>query len=193
VLWAAGVAASPLGQSLGVPLDRAGRVYVQPELNLKEHPEVYVIGDLASLNGADGKPLPGVAPVAQQQAAHAAKNIVRAIKKQPLRPFKYFDWGNLATIGRAAAIADFGRLHLWGYLGWLFWLFVHIMKLVGFRNRVLVFIQWASAYFTYQRSVRLITGNTDYEGLLALAKSPNERLKGPEGDLTNQGPKNSRA
>ncbi len=144
VLWAAGVAASPLGQSLGVPLDRAGRVYVRPELNLEEHPEVYVIGDLASLNGADGKPLPGVAPVAQQQAAHAAKNIVRAIARQPLRPFKYFNWGNLATIGRATAIADFGRMHLSGYLGWLFWLFVHIMKLVGFRNRVLVFIQWAS-------------------------------------------------
>jgi NADH dehydrogenase len=150
VLWAAGVAASPLGQSLGVPLDRAGRVYV--------HPEVYVIGDLATLNGADGKPLPGVAPVAQQQAAQAAKNIARAIDKQPLRAFEYFDWGNLATVGRATAIADLGRMHLSGYLGWLFWLFVHIMKLVGFRNRVLVFIQWASSYFTYQRSVRLITG-----------------------------------
>jgi len=166
VLWAAGVAASPLGQSLGVPLDRAGRVFVQPQLNLKEHPEVYVVGDLATLNGVDGKPLPGVAPVAQQQAAHAAKNILRAIDKQPLRPFAYFDWGNLATVGRATAIADLGRMHLSGYVGWLFWLFVHIMKLVGFRNRVLVFIQWASSYFTYQRSVRLITGPYD-EGIFA--------------------------
>ena len=174
VLWAAGVAASPLGQSLGVPLDRAGRVYVAPELNLRDHPEVYVIGDLASLDGEDGKPLPGVAPVAQQQAAHAAKNIVRAVQKQPLKPFAYFNWGNLATIGRAKAIADFGRIHLSGYLGWLFWLFVHIMKLVGFRNRVLVFIQWASAYFTYQRSVRLITGPYE-EGLASIGEGPREK------------------
>ncbi len=184
VLWAAGVAASPLGQSLGVPLDRAGRVYVQPELNLKEHPEVYVIGDLATLNGADGKPLPGVAPAAQQQAVQAAKNIVRAIDKQPLRAFEYFDWGNLATIGRATAIADLGRMHLSGYLGWLFWLFVHIMKLVGFRNRVLVFVQWASSYFTYQRSVRLITG--PYQERTVEKEegqgATQARARGPEGE-----------
>jgi NADH dehydrogenase len=158
VLWAAGVAASPLGQSLGVTLDRAGRVPIQPDLTLPGHPEVFVIGDLATLAGSDGKPLPGVAPVAQQQAAHAAKNIRRTIANKPLLPFHYFDWGNLATIGRAAAIADFGRVHLSGLIGWIVWLFVHIMKLVGFRNRVLVLIQWAAAYFTYQRSVRLITG-----------------------------------
>lgn len=158
VIWAAGVAASPLGQSFGVPLDRAGRVHVRPDLTVPGHPEVFVIGDLATLEGEDGKPLPGVAPVAQQQAAHAAKNIVREIEGQPLRPFKYFDFGNLATIGRASAIADFGRVHLSGLTGWLLWLFIHIMKLVGFRNRVLVLIQWAASYFTYQRSVRLITG-----------------------------------
>ncbi len=158
IVWAAGVAASPLGQSLGVPLDRMGRVPVQPDLSIPGHPEVFVIGDLAVLNGADGKPLPGVAPVAQQQAAHAARTIVRTIEGQPRRPFKYRNYGNLATIGRAAAIADFGRVHVSGLIGWLMWLFIHIMKLIGFRNRVLVLIQWAAAYFTYQRSVRLITG-----------------------------------
>ncbi|HXE79178.1 MAG TPA: NAD(P)/FAD-dependent oxidoreductase [Vicinamibacterales bacterium] len=159
VIWAAGVAASPLAQSLGVPLDRAGRVPVTPELTLPGHPEVFVIGDLATLAGPDGKPLPGVAPVAQQQAVHAARNIRRLIDGKPLRPFRYRNYGSLATIGRASAIADFGWIHLSGYLGWLVWLFVHIIKLIGFRNRLLVLIQWAGAYLTYQRSVRLITGS----------------------------------
>jgi NADH dehydrogenase len=158
IIWAAGVAASPLGQSLGVPLNRTGQVPVQPDLSLAGHPEIFVIGDLAILNGPDGKPLPGVAPVAQQQAAHAARNIVRTIEGQPRRPFKYRNYGNLATIGRAAAIADFGWAHFSGLVGWLMWLFIHIMKLIGFRNRILVLVQWAGAYFTYQRSVRLITG-----------------------------------
>jgi NADH dehydrogenase len=161
VIWAAGVAASPLARSLGVALDRAGRVPVTPELTLPGHPEVYVIGDLATLSGADGRPLPGVAPVAQQQAAHAARNIVRHIQRQPLRPFRYRNYGNMATIGRGSAIADFGRVHLSGFIGWLVWLFIHIMKLVGFRNRVLVLVQWAAAYLTYQRSVRLITGDRE--------------------------------
>jgi len=158
VIWAAGVAASPLARSLGVELDRAGRVPVTPELTVPNRGEVFVIGDLATLAGRDGKPLPGVAPVAQQQAKHAARNIQRLIERQPLRPFRYRNYGSLATIGRASAIADFGRVHLSGYLGWLVWLFIHIMKLVGFRNRVLVLVQWAGAYLTYQRSVRLITG-----------------------------------
>jgi NADH:ubiquinone reductase (H+-translocating) len=158
VIWAAGVAASPLARSLGVPLDRVGRVPVEPELHLAGHPELYVIGDLALFNGTDGQPLPGVAPVAQQQARHAAKNIVRRIKGQPLQPFVYRDPGTLATIGRAAAIANLGRVHLSGVIGWLVWLFVHIMNLVGFRNRLMVLIQWAGAYISYQRNVRLITG-----------------------------------
>jgi NADH:ubiquinone reductase (H+-translocating) len=158
VIWAAGVAASPLARSLGVPLDRAGRVPVTPELTLPAHPEVFVIGDLALLSGADGRPLPGVAPVAQQEAAHAARNIVRQIEHQPPRPFRYRNYGNMATIGRGSAIADFGRLRVSGFVAWLLWLFIHIMKLVGFRNRVLVLVQWAAAYLTYQRSVRLITG-----------------------------------
>ena len=158
VIWAAGVAASPVAQSLGVPLDHVGRVPIEPELHLAGYPELYVIGDLAVLNGTDGQPLPGVAPVAQQQARHAARNIVRSIKREPLQPFSYHDPGTMATIGRAAAIVKIGRVHLSGLIGWLVWLFVHIMNLVGFRNRVMVLIQWAGAYLSFQRSVRLITG-----------------------------------
>jgi NADH dehydrogenase len=158
VIWAAGVAASPLGRSLGVPVDRVGRVPVEPALHIAGHPELYVIGDLAAFKDPDGQPLPGVAPVAQQQARHAAKNIVRTLEGKPLEPFAYHDPGIMATIGRAAAIAKLGRIHLSGLVGWLVWLFVHIMNLVGFRNRVMVLIQWAGAYVSYQRSVRLITG-----------------------------------
>jgi NADH dehydrogenase len=159
VLWAAGIAASPLGLTLGVPLDRAGRVLVNPDLTIPGHPNVFVIGDLASLNGPDGKPYPGVAQVAMQMGAHAADSIVRATEGQPLRVFRYKNLGNMATIGRASAIGDLPVAQLKGYIGWLAWLFVHIMNLVGFRNRVLVMIQWAWAYLTYQRSVRLITGD----------------------------------
>ncbi|HET7220819.1 MAG TPA: NAD(P)/FAD-dependent oxidoreductase [Vicinamibacterales bacterium] len=158
VIWAAGVAASPLGASLGVPLDRAGRVLVQPDLTIPGHPDVFVIGDLASLKGEDGKPLPGVAQVAIQMGRHAAMNVQRGIEKQPYRPFRYHDLGNMATIGRASAVADFGWLRLHGYLGWLAWLFVHILNLIGFRNRLVVMVQWAWSYFSYQRAIRLITG-----------------------------------
>jgi NADH dehydrogenase len=157
VLWAAGVAASPLGATLGVPLDRAGRVLINPDLTIPGHPDVFVIGDLASLNGPDGKPYPGVAQVAIQMGVHAADNIVRAIEGQPLRAFRYRNLGNMATIGRASAIGDLPGVQLKGYIGWLAWLFVHIMNLVGFRNRLVVMIQWAWAYVTYQRAVRLIT------------------------------------
>lgn len=158
VLWAAGVAASGLGRTIGAPVDRAGRVIVQPDLTIPGHSDIYVIGDLALFtHTVDGKPLPGVAQVAIQQGAHAAKNIGRSLAGQPREPFVYFDWGNLATIGRAAAVADFGRLKFTGYLAWVLWLFIHIMKLTGFRNRLVVFIQWAVAYFTHQRSIRLIT------------------------------------
>ena len=158
ILWAAGVAASPLGATLGAPLDRAGRVLVQPDLTIPGHPEVFVIGDLALLAGADGKPLPGVAQVAIQMGRHAARNILRALEHQPYRAFAYKNLGNMATIGRASAIADFGRVRLRGWFAWLAWLFVHIMNLVGFRNRVVVLVQWAWAYFSYQRAIRLITG-----------------------------------
>jgi NADH dehydrogenase len=159
VLWAAGIAASPLGATLGVPLDRAGRVLVNPDLTIPGYPNVFVIGDLASLNGPDGKPYPGVAQVAMQMGAHAAHNIVRATEGQPLRPFRYRNLGNMATIGRKSAIGDLPVVQLKGLIGWLAWLFVHIMNLVGFRNRLVVIIQWAWAYFTYQRAVRLITSN----------------------------------
>jgi NADH dehydrogenase len=158
VLWAAGVAASPLGASLGVPLDRAGRVFVNPDLSLPGHPEIFVIGDLASLKGPDGQPYPGVAQVAIQMGARAVHNILRTIEGQPMRPFVYRNLGNMATIGRASAVADFGWLRLSGYIAWVAWLFVHIFNLIGFRNRILVMVEWAWAYATYQRSVRLITG-----------------------------------
>lgn len=159
VIWAAGVAASPLGATLGVPLDRAGRVLINPDLTIPGYPNVFVIGDLASLPGEDGKPLPGVAQVAIQMGKHATRNIMRSIEKQPMRPFHYVDLGSMATIGRAAAVADFGWLRLHGYIGWLGWLFVHILNLIGFRNRLVVLVQWAWSYFTYQRAIRLITGD----------------------------------
>jgi NADH dehydrogenase len=164
VIWAAGVAASPLGRSLGVPTDRVGRVPVEADLTVSGHPDVYLIGDLAVFtHTADGKPLPGVAQVAIQQGVHAARNAARTFRGDRRTPFTYFDWGNLATIGRASAVADFGRLKFTGYVAWVLWLFIHIMKLTGFRNRVLVFVQWAFAYFTHQRSVRLITNERQQE------------------------------
>ena len=159
VLWAAGVAASPLGATLGVPVDRAGRVLVNPDLTIPGYANVFVIGDLASLKGPDGAPYPGVAQVAMQMGVHAADGIIRETEGQPLRPFHYTNLGNMATIGRASAIADLPAGQLKGLLGWLAWLFVHIFNLIGFRNRILVMVQWAWAYMTYQRSVRLITGD----------------------------------
>jgi NADH dehydrogenase len=158
VLWAAGVAASPLARSLGVPLDRAGRVKVEADLTIPDHPEVFVIGDLASLE-QDGQLVPGLAAAAVQEGPHAARNIVRAIGGQPLEPFRYVDKGILATIGRAAAVASFGRVKLSGLVAWLVWLFVHIFLLIGFRNRFLVMFSWAWTYFTYDRGARLITGD----------------------------------
>jgi NADH dehydrogenase len=158
ILWAAGVAASPLGATLGAPTDRVGRVLVQPDLTVPGYPNVFVIGDLASLAGADGRQLPGVAQVAIQMGHHAVRNIERALEHQPYRPFVYRNLGNMATIGRASAVADFGRFRLTGWFAWLAWLVVHIMNLIGFRNRVVVLVQWAWAYFSYQRAVRLITG-----------------------------------
>jgi NADH dehydrogenase len=170
ILWAAGVAASPLGKKLGSPLDRAGRVIVSGDLSIPGHPEVFVIGDLASLKDSKGSMLPGVAPVAMQEGAAAARNIERDLKKQPRQEFKYLDKGSLATIGRAAAVAQFGKLHISGYLAWLAWLFVHIFFLIGFRNRLIVMIQWASSYFTYERGVRLITGDQTLPGWTELLK-----------------------
>jgi NADH dehydrogenase len=164
ILWAAGVAASPLGRKLGVPVDRAGRVLVQPDLSIPQHPEVFVIGDLAALKDKSGKLLPGVAPVAIQQGDWVAETISRDLEKQPRRDFHYHDKGSLATIGRAAAIAQFGKFEISGYFAWLAWLFVHIFFLIGFRNRLIVMFQWAWSYLTYERGARLITGSNELPG-----------------------------
>jgi NADH dehydrogenase len=158
VLWAAGVAASPLARSLGAPLDRSGRVRVRPDLTVPDQSRIYVIGDLAALE-QDGKPIPGVAPAAIQQGKHAAQNILRELRGEARRPFRYRDKGSLATIGRAAAVADLGRLRLSGLIAWLAWLVVHIFFLIGFRNRYLVLFEWAWSYITSERGARLITGN----------------------------------
>ena len=157
VLWAAGVAASPLAKALNVPLDRAGRVVVEPDLTIPGHANVYVIGDLASI-ASNGKPVPGVAPAAMQMGPFAAKNILLAIAGKPRKPFVYADKGMLATIGRGAAVVHIGGWKTSGYIAWLLWLFIHVFFLIGFRNRLLVMIQWAWSYFTYDRGARLITG-----------------------------------
>src|SRR6266478_2304522 len=167
ILWAAGVAASPLGRKLGVPIDRAGRVLVHPDLSIPGHPEVFVVGDLAALNDENGKMLPGVASVAIQQGDWVADTIARDLENQPRRNFRYHDKGSLATIGRAAAVAQFGKsgkFHLSGYFAWLAWLFIHILFLIGFRNRLMVMIQWAWSYLTYERGARLITGSDELPG-----------------------------
>jgi NADH:ubiquinone reductase (H+-translocating) len=159
ILWGAGVQASPLAQSLGVPLDRAGRVLVEPDLTIPGHQDVFVLGDLAAVRQHDGSFVPGVAPAAIQEGQHTALNLERAVAGQPLRAFKYKDKGSLATIGRAAAVADFGeKVRFGGFFAWMAWLLIHIFFLIGFRNRFLVITQWAWAYFTYQRGARLITG-----------------------------------
>src|SRR5215212_3529503 len=159
IVWAAGVQASPLGRSLGVELDRAGRVLVNPDLSVPGHPQIFVIGDMASLKDPRGQPLPGVAQVAMQQGAWAAANILRAIEGKPARAFRYRDLGNMATIGRNSAVADIRGLRLTGFVAWLAWAVVHILNLIGFRNRVLVGLQWLWSYLTLQRGARLITGS----------------------------------
>src|SRR5262249_50430964 len=156
VLWAAGVAASPLARSLGAPLDRAGRVLVNPDLTIPGRDDVYVIGDLAHLEEV-GRIVPGVAPAAIQQGRHVAHNITRAIRGEPRLPFHYVDKGMLATIGRGAAVAQIGSIKASGFFAWLLWLFVHIYFLIGFRNRLLVMFQLAWSYFTFDRGARLIT------------------------------------
>jgi NADH:ubiquinone reductase (H+-translocating) len=160
VLWAAGVRANPLGRrladTLGVSTDRMGRIPVEPDLSVPGHPDVFVIGDLALCTGADGAPLPGVAPVAMQQGRYAGRLIYARLAGRQSGPFRYVNKGELATIGRAAAVANFGRLRFSGYPAWLLWLFVHLMYLVDFENRLLVFVQWAWNYVTWNRGARLI-------------------------------------
>src|SRR5438309_1887880 len=158
VLWAAGVAAAPLAQTLGAPLDRSGRVLVEPDLSIPGHPEAFAIGDMCAFLHQTGTPLPGTAPVAIQQGRAVADNVLRRLSGKPTRQFRYRDKGSMATIGRAAAVAVVGRLRLSGLVAWLAWLLVHITFLIGFRNRFLVLFEWAWAYVTWHRGARLITG-----------------------------------
>jgi NADH dehydrogenase len=160
VLWGAGVASSPIAKSLGVPLDRIGRVTPEPTLALSAHPNIFVVGDLCAFS-QNGRPLPGVAQVAMQQGTQAGRNILRAIDGRPLEKFRYKDYGIMATIGRGSAVGDVFGLKISGFFAWLFWIFLHIFWLIGFRNRIIVMIEWAWAYFTLQRRVRLITGERD--------------------------------
>ncbi len=157
IIWAAGVKASPLGATLGAPLDRAGRVIVQQDLSVPNCANVFVIGDLASVQ-SDGKPVPGVSPAAKQMGALAAHNALASLSGAPTKPFHYADYGSLATIGRNAAIVWLGRFKLWGTPAWLFWLFVHIFFLIGFRNRFVVLLDWMWAYLSFQRSARIVMG-----------------------------------
>ena len=151
VIWAAGVASSPLGRALGAPLDRAGRVQVEPDLSVPGHPEILVVGDLAALPG-----VPGIAPAAKQMGRHAAKNVLNLLEKKSTTAFRYRDYGQLATIGRKAAVAEIGGLRLWGFPAWLVWLVAHIYFLISFRNRLVVMIDWFWAYWTFQRYARIV-------------------------------------
>ena len=176
VFWGAGNQASSLGKQLGAPLDRAGRVLVGADLSMPNSPRVFAIGDLAGVTSKDGKPVPGVAPAANQMGQHAASTIVRDLRGQPREPFAYFNKGDLATIGRHRAVAAIGALKLQGFIAWLAWLFIHILYLVGFRNRLTVFVQWAYGYFTFQRGVRLITGTTAHRLLKTSRERERERV-----------------
>jgi NADH:ubiquinone reductase (H+-translocating) len=160
VIWAAGNVASPILKSLGSPLDRVGRAIVEPDCTIPGHPEVFVLGDAALFDHQEGGPLPGICPVAIQMGQYAARTIIGDLAGQPRRAFRYWDKGQLAVIGRGRAVADIWKLHFGGFLAWLIWTFVHIFFLIGFRNRVLVMIQWAWSYLTYGRGARLIAGET---------------------------------
>jgi NADH dehydrogenase len=164
VLWAAGVAASPLGRLLGVPLDRVGRVVVEPDLSLPGLPDVFVAGDLATVKQADGQAVPGTAPAAKQMGAHVAAMIEARLAGRAGAPFVYRDYGNLATIGRMAAVVDLRGLRFSGLIAWWFWLAAHVFFLIGFRNRLVVLTNWALAYWTYQRHARVVFGaSADHE------------------------------
>jgi NADH dehydrogenase FAD-containing subunit len=161
VLWAAGVAASSAAKWLAAESDRAGRVKVGADLSLPGDPDIFVIGDTALATDAEGRPLPGVAPAAKQAGQYVARAIGARLRGRPIRPFRYRNLGNLATIGRTAAVADFGWIRLTGGLAWLLWGIVHIYFLIGFRNRLVVALDWLWAYLTFQRGARLITGHSD--------------------------------
>jgi len=161
VLWATGVAASPVGKALGVETDTAGRVFVQPDLTIPGYKNIFVIGDMASLKQENGEPVPGLSPAAMQMGNLTAANIVRDIKNEPRKIFSYVDKGTMATIGRSKAIADVKGWHFTGFIAWLMWLFLHVVFLIGFRNRIYVLLEWMWAYLSRERSARLITGNAE--------------------------------
>ncbi|CAN5468760.1 NAD(P)/FAD-dependent oxidoreductase [soil metagenome] len=160
-VWATGVAASPLGKTLGAETDKAGRVFVEPDLTIPNYKNIFVIGDMAALKQENGEPVPGVAPAAMQMAENACANILRDLKRQPRANFKYWDKGSMATIGRNRAIVEAGRFKLTGFVAWLAWLFIHIISLIGFKNRLYVLSEWFWAYLTRERSARLITGDAE--------------------------------
>ncbi len=160
-LWATGVAASPLGKMLNAKTDRAGRVPVEPDLSVPNHKNIFVIGDMAFLTDANGVDVPGVSPAAMQEGEHAARNILCDLRGELREAFRYVNYGTMATIGRNKAIAEFGAWHYTGSVAWLMWLFVHIVLLVNFRNRLAVLSEWAWAYFTRERSALLITGDAN--------------------------------
>ncbi|KWS06033.1 NADH dehydrogenase [Lysobacter capsici AZ78] len=164
VLWAAGVAASPLGALLDAPRDRAGRVRVEPDLTVPGYPDIFVAGDLASIQQANGQPVPGVAPGAKQMGSYVARAIRARLDGRTIEPFRYVDYGNLATIGRRAAVVDLRGLKFSGFLAWAFWLAAHVFFLIGFRNRLIVMLNWSWAYFTYQRHARIIFGGAGEDG-----------------------------
>ena len=162
VIWAAGVQSSPAARWLNIPADRVGRAIIGDTLRAPGHDDIFVIGDCAAVSGADGKPLPGVAPVAKQQGDYAARSIIATLKGEPLaKPFAYFNVGNLATVGRKAAVVDFGFVRLTGFIGWLLWSVAHIYYLIGFKNRIAVALDWVWSYLTFERGARLITGDID--------------------------------
>jgi NADH:ubiquinone reductase (H+-translocating) len=179
IVWAAGVAASPLARSLGVPLDRAGRVLVRPDLSIPDHEEVFVAGDLAAIPQAGGEPVPGVSPAAMQAGRHVARTIRNTLAGKPREPFQYFDKGSFAVIGRGAAVGTLlNRFKLTGLVAWLGWLFIHLYFLIGYRNRLLVLIDWAYSYLFFRRGARLITGEDRLERLLSAAPADPIRSSG---------------
>ena len=192
VIWAAGVAASPLARSLGVPLDRAGRVLVKPDLTIPGHDDVFVVGDLASLE-QDGKPIPGISPAAIQGARHAADSIIRRLDGRPTKPFRYFDKGSFAVIGRGAAVGQMlgDRFKLSGFFAWLAWIFIHLFFLIGFRNKLIVLIDWAYSYLFYRRGARLITGEDRIDRLLASIPAPTKSVVAGPAPTSAQAPAGS--
>jgi NADH dehydrogenase len=193
VLWGAGVEASPLARALGTPLDRAGRVLVGFDLTASGRDDVYVVGDLAAARQEDGTPVPCVAPAALQEGRHAARNVLRTLRGEPRSPFRYWDKGMLATIGRARAVGEIGRLRLSGLVAWLAWLFVHLLFLVGFRNRVLVLLQWTWAYLTFDRGARLITETATQWRIRAGEPAPEPPGTADDGDAHPPPPLAARA